>query len=101
MTELSRLRDAIRDLHGLEAEHFRSEPVYEMFQGKVAWEGVVQVFRVHGHPKARYAYAWSHETDAGGRRYVAVLGIPPVNSAQDAVRASIAAEPPRAKGGPA
>jgi hypothetical protein len=95
VTELSRLRDAIRDLHGLEAEHFRSEPVYETIQGKVAWEGVVQVFRVHGHPKARYAYAWSHETDAGGRRHVAVLGIPPVNSAQDAVRASIAAERPK------
>ena len=97
MTELSRLRDAIRDLHGLEAEHFRSEPVYEMFQGKVAWEGVVQVFRVHGHPKARYAYAWSHETDAGGRRYVAVLGIPPATDPQNAVKVSIVAAAKKGK----
>jgi hypothetical protein len=92
VTDLIRLRNAIRDRHGLEAEHFRSEPVCEMFQGGVAWEGVVQVFRVYGHAKARYAYAWSHETDRGGRRSVAVLGISPVNSAQDAVRASITAE---------
>jgi hypothetical protein len=85
----------------LEAEYFRSEPVCEMFQGEVAWEGVVQVFWVYRHPRARHAYAWSHETDEGGRRYVAVLGIPPVNSAQDAVRASIAAETQRAQGRPA
>ena len=101
MTELIRLRNSIRDLHGLEAEHFRSEPVCEMFQGEVAWEGVVQVFRVYGHPKARYAYAWSHESDEGGRRHVAVLGVPPINSALDAVRASIAAETRRVRGGPA
>jgi len=45
-----------------------------------------------GHyPKAGLAYAWSHETNDGGR-YVAVLGVPPIKSAQDAVRASIAAE---------
>ena len=94
MTELIRLRNAIRDRHGLEAEHFRSEPVCEMFNGEVAWEGVVQVFRVYGHPKANFAYTWSHATDQGGRRCVAVLGVPPVNSALDAVRASIAAEPP-------
>ena len=38
------------------------------------------------------AYARSHETDDGGRRYVAVLGLPPIKNAIDAVRASIAAE---------
>ena len=52
----------------------------------------MEVFALKGHPKAGLAYAWSHETDTGGRRFVAVLGIPPVGSALDAVRASIAAE---------
>ena len=32
------------------------------------------------------------ENDAGNREYVAVPGMPPVNSAQDPVRAAIAAE---------
>lgn len=50
------------------------------------------MFHVYGHQKAEHAYAWSHETNTGGRNYVAVLGVPPVNSALDAVRASIAAE---------
>ena len=64
----------------------------ETFRGKVAWEGEVEVFAVTGHPKAAHAYAWEQETDEGNRAFVAVLGVPPVNSAQDAVRASIVAE---------
>jgi hypothetical protein len=63
-----------------------------MFRGKVAWEGEVEVFAVTGHPKAKHAYAWEHEADEGGRRYVAVLGVPPVNTAVDAVRAAVVAE---------
>src|SRR5207237_7155508 len=52
-----------------------------------------------GHPRATTAYAWSFENDAGKREYVAVLGVPPVNSAQDAVRAAIAAEAQKARPG--
>lgn len=91
MSDRERLRKAIRDLHGVEATHLRSEPVHETFEGTTVWDGVVEVFRLKNHPKALLAYAWSHETDEGGRRYVAVLGVPPVTSARDAVRASIAA----------
>jgi hypothetical protein len=92
MIELVRLRQVIRDLHGLESEHVRSEPVHETLRGETVWDGTVEVFHVFGHPTATEAYAWAHETDAGGRRYVAVLALPPVRSAVDAVRASIAAE---------
>ena len=101
MTDRERLRQAIRNLHGVESTHLRSEPVHETFQGQTVWEGVVEVFALKGHPKAGLAYAWAHETDEGGRRYVAVLGVSPIKSAQDAVRASIAAETQRAKGGQA
>ena len=90
--EIERLQQAIRDLHGLESTHLRSESVRETFRGETVWEGMVEVFAVTGHPKASLAYAWSHETDEGGRRYVAVLGVDPIKSAQDAVRASIAAQ---------
>lgn len=92
VSELPRLRKAIRDLHGVDSAHLRSEPVHETFQGETVWEGVVEVFALKAHPKASLAYAWSHETDTGGRRYVAVLGVEPIRSAQDAVRAAAAAE---------
>jgi len=92
MTDRERLRRAIRDLHGVDSSHLRSERVRESFQGETVWEGVVEVFALKGHPKAGLAYGWTQDTDDGGRRYVAVLGVPPIKSAQDAVRASIAAE---------
>ena len=92
MNDVERLRRAIRDLHGLEATHVRSEDVREIFRGRVAWEGTVEVFTVTGYPRATMAYAWSFENNAGNLEHVAVLGVPPVSSAQDAVRAAIAAE---------
>jgi len=92
MSERERLRKAIRDLHGVESRHAGSVVVRDQFRGEVTWERIVEVFSLRNHPKATSAYAWSHQTDDGGRRYVAVLQVPPVRSPLDAVRASIAAE---------
>ena len=44
-----------------------------------------------GHPKAKRCYAWSF-TEGKQTRFVTVLEIPPVESAQTAVRAAIAGE---------
>jgi hypothetical protein len=44
---------------------------------------------LRGHADATTACAWSDETDAGGRRYVAVLAVPPIVTPSDAVRAAI------------
>lgn len=41
--------------------------------------------------KAKRAYAWSHETNGGKRRFYAVLGLAPVVDAVTAVRASTVA----------
>jgi len=97
MNEIRKLKKA-SDLHGVEGTHPRSEPVRETFQGQTVWEGVVEVFALKGHPTAGLAYAWSHETDAGGRRYVAVLGVDPIRTAADAVRAAAASEMERRRG---
>ena len=88
------MQDVIRKLHGAEATHVESVPVKETFQGKTVWEGIVEVFDLHGHPKATRVYAWAHETDdpQKPRRHVAVLHIHPVTSPVLAVRAAIAQE---------
>ncbi|MBC7932758.1 MAG: hypothetical protein H7Z38_19525 [Rubrivivax sp.] len=91
MNDIDKLRDVILRLHGCAAYHAETVPVKEVFQGQTLWEGEVEVFNIRGHPKARRCYAWSHETD-GERRYVAVLELPPVDSAQTAVRAAIVEE---------
>jgi hypothetical protein len=90
---LPSLQDAIRRLHGLESMWLHSVPVVEAFEGKTVWDGEVQVFALTGHPTATRAYAWSHEGSTGGRRrFHVVLGLPPVDSAQAAVRFAIVSE---------
>jgi hypothetical protein len=87
------LRKAILDLHGCKAKWVESIPVKEVFEGETAWDGVVEVFDLAGHPTAKRAYAWSHALGhSRKRKFFAVLHQGPVNSAQDAVRASIVGE---------
>lgn len=94
MSYIEELRDVIKKLHGVESTHKESVPVKEVFRGEAIWEGIVEVFELHGHPKANIAYAWTHETDnpAKPRRSVAVLHVPPAVSPITAVRLAIAQE---------
>lgn len=92
MTGLADLKHAVERLHECTAEHSGSSPVEEVFQGQTVWKGQVEIFELHGHPRASRCYAWSHETDDGGTRYQAVLELPPVNSPETAVRVAIAAD---------
>ena len=93
---LAELVKAIKATHGVDATWIESVPVVETFQGKVAWEGVVEVFAV-AHPKATRVYAWTFlPSDQHDRtRTVAVLGAGPVVDAQTAVKIAIAAEAQR------
>jgi len=91
MNDPKRLQQAIRDLHGLDAEHVESVDVLETFEGKTVWEGKVETFRVRGHPQATHAYAWTYADDDGNLHHVAVLGVPPVDTPQNAVKAAVVA----------
>jgi len=88
------LTQAVHDLHDCKAVWLESVPVKETFQERTAWEGVVQVFDLSGHPTASRCYAWSYVTDemTGKRKFFAVLHQGPVDSPQAAVRAAIVAE---------
>lgn len=92
MTHIQELRETIRHLHGTDATHVESVTVKETFQGKTVWEGIVEVFDLHGHPKAPRVYAWSHATDSPKERHVTVLHVGPITSAVEAVRAAIVQE---------
>lgn len=85
------LREAIKTMHGCDSKWVESIPVIETSEGKTIWDGEVQVFFLIGHPNTHRAYAWSHETDEGKRRFMAVLELGPVKDAATAVRASLAA----------
>jgi hypothetical protein len=57
------------------------------------------VLDLTGHPKAKRAYAWSHLDGKHDERtrFVAVLEIPPVVSAEAAMRVSIVADTKKSK----
>jgi len=94
MNHIEELQDVIYKLHGAEATHRESVPVTEIWQGKTIWDGIVEVFDLHGHAKTNKVYAWSHATDdpKNPKRHVTVLHIPPAISPVMAVRTAIAAE---------
>ena len=90
LSEENEFKEAIRATHGCEARHVESVRVHEIFEGKTAWNGFVEVFDITGHPKAKRCYAWRY-LDGKTWRYTAVLEIPPVDSPQSAVTIAIAA----------
>jgi hypothetical protein len=90
---IRQLRDAIRRLHGCESRYVEAVPVTETHEGGTVWSGIVHVLDLIDCPKADRAYAWAELLDETGRqRFSAVLGIDPINTPQDAVRASIVAK---------
>jgi len=58
------------------------------------WDGIVEVFDVHGHTQTDTAYAWLHDTGERGKlpRPVTVLHLSPALSPAKAVRAFIMQE---------
>lgn len=88
---LDKLKDAVQVMHRCTASHVESVPVVEMFGKQTVWEGVVEVFKIDGHPKAKRCYAWSYQ-DSGETQFVTALELPPVTSPQTAVRAVIASQ---------
>ena len=97
---LERVKLALEHLHNCGAIHVSTVPVHEVFRGRTVWQGNVEVFDLTGHPKAKRAYAWSHRESQNdeGERFVAVLEIPPVVSAETAVRAQIVKDVKEVKG---
>jgi hypothetical protein len=88
---IAHLQKAFKATHGCDSKHVETVAVREMFQGKVAWEGNVEVFELIGHPKAKRGYAWAYDVKTGSRT-LAVLELPPVISPVTAVRAAIVGE---------
>jgi hypothetical protein len=87
------IQAAVERSERCKATHVQSEPIIEQYEGEDVWGGVVEVFNLQDHPKAKRAYGWQRKAQKpGDTQYTVVLGVPPINSARDAVKkASIAA----------
>ncbi len=87
---IEQLRAIIEQQHECKATYLKEVAVIEKFGDKTVWEGIVHVFKIEGHPKADKCYAWSSAIEGSAkRRYYAVLHVPPIDSPEKAVKASI------------
>jgi hypothetical protein len=84
---LENIQNAIEHASGCAAKHKESVVVVEGIGDQKIWEGVVEVFELEGHPRAKRAYGWQ-----SGDRISTVLEIPPVDSPNTAVKVALAAE---------
>lgn len=90
MTENKDIKQVVERLHSCTATHMEEIAVVEKFGSETVWSGVVQVFKIEGNPKSDTCYAWSSSIEGSTkRRYYAVLKVPPIDSPEKAVRASI------------
>ena len=93
ISEIHSLKLGIETQHGGVATFKESVPIKETYGGITVWEGIVNVFDLVGHPKAKIAYAWSSPIEGSSKRRVfAALHVPPITGPQDALRAAIVAE---------
>jgi len=91
---IERLQMVVRQLHECDATWLESVPVKEIFKGETVWEGDVQVFTLVGHPKATRCYGWSY---GDPEQFITIIELPPVKSAQDAVKVGVAYQVKKAR----
>ena len=84
---LDRLKLTIEHLHKCGATWRKTVPVHEVYRGQTAWQGDVEVFDLHNHPKAKRCYGWSHSEP---EEFISILELPPVGSPESAVKVAVA-----------
>jgi hypothetical protein len=87
----NKLQGAVETMHRCKATYVGPELVIELFCGQIAWDGVVQIFDLAGHPKAKRCHAWSY-LENHKPQCTTVLEIPPVDSAETTVKVAVAAK---------
>jgi len=90
---IDNLNNLIERQEKCRAKHIESVVIHERFEGMRVWDGVVETFQLEGNSRAKRAYAWVTPASQGKEpEYKIVLGVPPLNSAQEAVRAAVLAD---------
>jgi hypothetical protein len=86
------LKRVIEAQHGVKSTLVKSVRVHRASGGKIDWDGVVHVFDLNGHPKAKRAFAWSSPISGSpASRFFAVLQTGQIATPFQAVRAASAA----------
>jgi hypothetical protein len=87
---IDNLSKAITAMHECRCSHFGTEEIKEEHDGKILWEGDVEIFQIEGHADANVAYGWGWEDGDKEIQYIGILRVLPIESPADAVKAAIA-----------
>lgn len=81
---------AVDRSHSCTAEYQYTVTVKETFKDQTAWEGDVHIYKLEDHPDTDTCYAWASPVEGSEKQKIyAVLYIPPIDSPEKAVKASI------------
>jgi len=99
--KLEELKAAIRQRQGCDSRFVETVLVRESIPSGASWEGDVAIFDLLGHPTAKRCYAWCEPVgeEAVSRLIFQVIDIPPVESAETAIRFALAAHERKAASG--
>ena len=90
MSEIDNLKKVVEKLHCCKASYVDQVAVIEKYSDKTVWSGIVYIFQLIENPQGSLCYAWSLlNPESKKTKYYAVLHIPPIDSPEKAVRASI------------
>jgi hypothetical protein len=88
----AQLKRVIEAEHGGTGTFVKSVRVHQTRGLPTTWDGLVHIFDLKNHPKAKRAYAWSSPISGGARpRFFAVLHQGAITGPLEAVRAASAA----------
>jgi len=90
------LRTMIQTQYKCPSRYSQTIKVKEEADGKILFEGNVELFDLGGHPTARQCYAWGTKREDGRMEYATALN-PPAKSAAEAVRGHLQAQGAAAK----
>ena len=86
------LKRVIESQHSGTATFFQSVRLLQPKSRDGDWDGIVHIFNLQDHPKAKRAYAWSSPVSGSARaRFFAVLHMGRVTGPVEAVKAAAAA----------
>jgi len=93
--DITKFQRSIKERFGCNSQHIETAPLRLEFNGHTLWSSEVSTFELQGHAKAVQCFAWKLLIDPTGRqKCLTVLQIPPIATARDAVRSTLAKKLP-------
>jgi hypothetical protein len=86
------LQRVIESQHGTKSTFVKSVQIHRLSGSQMDWNGIVHVFDLSNHPKAKRAFAWSSPiSGSGASRFFAVLQSGQIATPLQAVKAASSA----------